>query len=181
LILFISIAGAFPAWAAGAALEAASTAPGIVRIGQTPRSAPAKAAVPADPSRHYESRHYESRHHEPRPYGYEPRPYGYGHGFFGLGFQGVSPGTTEKEIPKEVPIIAGAYRTMLSPGQDFDVCLSDKTVCPAMAPICDDQMVAVPVEMPSGLVFRGVASGTTHCSIASSFRAHRMFYYITVR
>ena len=171
LILFISIAGAFPAWAAGAALEAASTAPTIVRIGQTPRSAPAKAAVPADPS----------RHHEPRPHGYEPRPYGYGHGYFGLGFQGVTPGTTEKEIPKEVPIIAGAHRTMLSPGQDFDVCLSDITVCPAMAPACDDQNVAVPVNLPSGLVFRGVASGTTHCSIASSFKAQRMFYYITVR
>lgn len=65
-------------------------------------------------------------------------------------------------------------------GETFEVCASGKIVCPARTPICDDLKVAVPVDAPGGLGFRGVGSGTTLCSAASAAGPRRVFR-ITVR
>ena len=72
------------------------------------------------------------------------------------------------------------YQVELAPGQDFDMCRSGEIVCPAKAAICDDLKIAVPVDLPSGLGFRGVNAGTTLCSAASAIGPRRVFR-ITVR
>jgi len=72
------------------------------------------------------------------------------------------------------------FQIELSEGQDFDICQSGEIVCPAKVPICDDPKVAVPVDLPSGLGFRGVAKGTTLCSAGSAVGPRRVFR-ITVR
>jgi len=70
---------------------------------------------------------------------------------------------------------ADIYLVELSPGQDFEVCLSGEILCPARFPICDDLSVATIVDLPSGLGFRGVAKGTTLCSAVSTTRMRRVF------
>jgi hypothetical protein len=72
------------------------------------------------------------------------------------------------------------YPVALGVGETFDVCSSGQIVCPARVPICDDPKVAVPVDMPNGLGFKGVAPGTTLCSAASAVGPRRIFR-ITVR
>jgi len=82
------------------------------------------------------------------------------------------------------PGLAGAqdqpFPIELKVGAAFDVCASGQIVCPARTPICDDLNVAVPVDLPGGLGFRGVGFGTTLCSAASSAGPRRVFL-ITVR
>jgi len=68
----------------------------------------------------------------------------------------------------------------LAPGETFSVCLSGQIVCPARVPICDDPKVAIPVDTPDGLGFKGVDPGTTLCSAASAVGPRRIFR-ITVR
>lgn len=68
----------------------------------------------------------------------------------------------------------------ISVGETFDTCASGLIVCPARAPICDDPNVAVPVDVSGMLGFRGVGTGTTLCSAASSVGPRRVFR-ITVR
>jgi len=63
----------------------------------------------------------------------------------------------------------------LKSGETFDVCSSGMVVCPARTPICDDPKVAAPVDLPGGLGFRGMAPGTTLCSVASSAGPRRVF------
>jgi hypothetical protein len=65
-------------------------------------------------------------------------------------------------------------------GEAFDICASGTIYCPAMVPICDDPKVAIPVDLPGGLGFRGIGPGTTLCS-ASSAGGPRRVYRITVR
>ena len=65
-------------------------------------------------------------------------------------------------------------------GETFEVCISGQIVCPARTPICDNPKVAVPVDVPGGLGFQGVGSGTTLCSAASAVGPRRVFR-ITVR
>ncbi|MCL1926632.1 MAG: hypothetical protein FWF95_05790 [Syntrophorhabdaceae bacterium] len=74
----------------------------------------------------------------------------------------------------------GIRQVELLIGQDFDMCKSGDIVCPAKLPICDDPNVAVPVDLSSGMGFRGVAKGTTLCSAASAVGPRRVFR-ITVR
>jgi len=68
----------------------------------------------------------------------------------------------------------------LQTGESFDLCGSGLVVCPARVPICDDPKVAVPVDTPDGLGFKGVAPGTTLCSAASAVGPRRLLR-ITVR
>jgi hypothetical protein len=63
----------------------------------------------------------------------------------------------------------------LRAGETFDVCASGEIICPARTPICDDLAVAIPVDLPGGLGFRGVGPGTTLCSAASSGGFRRVF------
>ena len=92
-----------------------------------------------------------------------------------------------------LPVVVGAFvpfprahaqdephPVILSVGETFDVCGSGQLVCPARSPICDDPKVAVPVDLPGGQGFRGVAPGTTLCSAASADGPRRVFR-ITVR
>jgi hypothetical protein len=65
-------------------------------------------------------------------------------------------------------------------GDTFEVCASGQIVCPARIPICDDPNIAVPVDVPGGLGFKGVGPGTTLCSAASAAGPRRVFR-ITVR
>jgi len=67
------------------------------------------------------------------------------------------------------------YPISLSVGDTFDACSSGQIVCPARTPICDDPKVTVPVDVPSGLGFKGVAPGTTLCSAASAVGPRRIF------
>jgi hypothetical protein len=68
----------------------------------------------------------------------------------------------------------------LMSGETFDVCGSGVVVCPARTPICDDPKIAAPVDLPGGLGFKGMATGTTLCSAASAVGPRRVFR-ITVR
>jgi len=72
------------------------------------------------------------------------------------------------------------YPVSLSAGETFDVCNSGQIVCPARTPICDDPKVAVPVDVPDGLGFKGMGPGMTLCSAASAVGPRRIFR-ITVR
>lgn len=49
------------------------------------------------------------------------------------------------------------YPISLSAGETFDVCSSGQIVCPARNTICDDPKVALPVDVPNGLGFKGIA------------------------
>jgi hypothetical protein len=65
-------------------------------------------------------------------------------------------------------------------GETIELCASGEILCPARTPICDNPMVAVPVDAPGGLGFQGVGPGTTLCSAASAAGPRRVFR-ITVR
>ena len=49
-------------------------------------------------------------------------------------------------------------------GEIFKICQSGLIVCPAVSPMCDDPKIAIPVDTPDGLGFKGVAAGTTLCT-----------------
>jgi hypothetical protein len=72
------------------------------------------------------------------------------------------------------------YPVVLAAGETFDLCSSGQIVCPARTPICDDPKVAVPVDVPDGLGFKGMGPGMTLCSAASAVGPRRIFR-ITVR
>ncbi len=72
------------------------------------------------------------------------------------------------------------FPVVLRVGETFDVCKSGQIQCPARVPMCDDPNVALPVDTPQGLGFKGIAVGTTLCS-ASSANAQRRVFRITVR
>jgi hypothetical protein len=74
----------------------------------------------------------------------------------------------------------GYFQVALKAGESFDMCSSGEIVCPASVAICDDPKVAVPVDLPGGIGFRGVSPGTTLCSAASAVGPRRVFR-ITVR
>jgi hypothetical protein len=50
-------------------------------------------------------------------------------------------------------------------GQTFNVCKAKLIVCPVSTSICDDPKVAVVENGAEGAVVRGVAPGTTLCSV----------------
>ena len=94
----------------------------------------------------------------------------------GLVLLAISAGHAQDPVPfRDEP-----YPVMLQAGETFEVCKSGQIACPAMTPICDDLKVAVPVDTPDGLGFKGVGRGTTLCSAANSSGLRRVFR-ITVR
>jgi hypothetical protein len=73
------------------------------------------------------------------------------------------------------------YPVDLRVGETFRVCDTGLILCPAIAPLCDDPKVAVPVDTPEGLGFRGVGPGTTLCSaLPAGGIAGRPVFRITV-
>jgi hypothetical protein len=78
------------------------------------------------------------------------------------------------------PLRDEPYSVGLRAGETFKACLSGQIVCPAISPICDDVKVALPVDTPDGLGFKGVGHGETLCSAASTSGMRRVFR-ITVR
>ena len=100
----------------------------------------------------------------------------------------------QRGLPAGIALVVGAlfltspharaqddpFPVRLQVGETFDVCASGQVLCPARVPICDDPKVVVPVDVPGGLGFQGVAPGTTLCSAASSAGPRRVFR-ITVR
>jgi hypothetical protein len=78
------------------------------------------------------------------------------------------------------PLRDEPYPVNLLAGETFKVCKSGQIVCPAISPICDDPKIAIPVDTPDGLGFKGVGRGTTLCSAATTFGQRRVFR-ITVR
>jgi len=79
-------------------------------------------------------------------------------------------GTVHHAWPQDEP-----FPIELRVGETFDVCASGQIVCPARTSICDDPKVAVPVDLPGGLGFKGVGPGTTLCSAASAVGPRRVF------
>jgi hypothetical protein len=71
-----------------------------------------------------------------------------------------------------------AFAVELAVGETFEVCKSGQILCPAISPICDDLKVAVPVDTPDGLGFKGAGPGTTLCSAASATGQRRVFRII---
>jgi len=69
----------------------------------------------------------------------------------------------------------GAYPVELQTGETFKVCKSGRVVCPAFMPICDDAKIIMLVDTPDGLGFKGIAPGTTLCSVGSSVGPRRLF------
>jgi len=67
------------------------------------------------------------------------------------------------------------YPVELQVGEIFKVCKSGKVVCPVFMPICDDTKIIMLVDTPDGLGFKGIAPGTTLCSVGSSVGPRRLF------
>ena len=67
------------------------------------------------------------------------------------------------------------YPVELQVGEIFNVCKSGKVVCPVRTPICDDPKIIMLVDMSDGLGLKGIAPGTTLCSMASSVGPRRLF------
>ena len=60
-------------------------------------------------------------------------------------------------------------------GEIFKVCKSGMVVCPVFMPICDDTKIIMLVDTPDGLGFKGIAPGTTLCSVGTSVGPRRLF------
>ena len=69
----------------------------------------------------------------------------------------------------------GPYQVELQVGEIFKVCKSGMVVCPVFMPICDDTKIIMLVDTPDGLGFKGIAPGTTLCSVGSSVGPRRLF------
>jgi hypothetical protein len=67
------------------------------------------------------------------------------------------------------------YPVELQIGEIFKVCKSGMVVCPVFMPICDDTKIIMLVDTPDGLGFKGIAPGTTLCSVGSSVGPRRLF------
>ena len=73
------------------------------------------------------------------------------------------------------------YPLTVKVGEAVDVCRTGTITCPAGAAICDDLAVAAPEIDKGGLVFKGVAPGTTLCSAGSGAgQGYRRVYRVTV-
>lgn len=79
----------------------------------------------------------------------------------------------------ENPPEAGqTYEVELQVGEIFKVCKSGLVVCPAIVSICDDASIVTIVSTPDGLGFKGVAPGTTLCSVGTAVGPRRLFRVI---
>jgi len=67
------------------------------------------------------------------------------------------------------------YPVELQVGEIFKVCKSGMVVCPVFMPICDDTKIIMLVDTPDGLGFKGIAPGTTLCSVGTSVGPRRLF------
>ncbi len=74
--------------------------------------------------------------------------------------------TTELGLPHEVE---------LQVGEIFKVCKSGIVVCPVILSLCDDANIVTSVNTPDGLGFKGVAPGTTLCSVGTAVGPRRLF------
>ncbi len=76
----------------------------------------------------------------------------------------------------------GVIPLTLEVGKTYSVCESGLVPCPAGGPICDDPKVATYAEDSTrGMLWKGVGSGTTLCSVAHINGAGRRVWRITVR
>jgi len=89
----------------------------------------------------------------------------------GLVLLSVSPGHAQEGVPFR----GEPYPVNLVAGEIFKVCKSGQIICPAIGPICDDLKVAIPVDTPDGLGFKGVGPGTTLCSAGNESGLRRVF------
>ena len=71
------------------------------------------------------------------------------------------------------------YPVELKVGEIFKVCNSGQVICPVMEPICDDLKIIKVVDTPDGLGFKGLAPGSTLCSVSSG--GTRRVFRLTVR
>jgi hypothetical protein len=67
------------------------------------------------------------------------------------------------------------YEVELQVGEVFKVCKSGVVVCPVILSICDDANIVTSVNTPDGLGFKGVAPGTTLCSVGTGVGPRRLF------
>ncbi len=67
------------------------------------------------------------------------------------------------------------HEVELQAGEIFKVCKSGIVVCPALVSICDDANIVRLVNTPDGLGFKGVAPGTTLCSVGTTVGPRRLF------
>jgi len=63
----------------------------------------------------------------------------------------------------------------LGAGEIYNVCKSGIVVCPAIVSLCDDANIVTLVNTPDGLGFKGVAPGTTLCSVGTTVGPRRLF------
>ena len=75
-----------------------------------------------------------------------------------------------------------AYPISLGVNETFNICETEKILCPARFPICDDTSIATIRDegRGRGLEIVGVSPGTTKCSVMSA-NAVRFVYSVTVR
>jgi len=73
------------------------------------------------------------------------------------------------------PAPGQTYEVGLQVGEIFNVCKSGIVVCPAIVSICDDANIVTIVSTPDGLGFKGVAPGTTLCSVGTTVGPRRLF------
>jgi hypothetical protein len=67
------------------------------------------------------------------------------------------------------------YEVELQAGEIFKVCKSGIVVCPVILSLCDDANIVTSVSTPDGLGFKGVAPGTTLCSVGTGVGPRRLF------
>jgi len=68
-----------------------------------------------------------------------------------------------------------SYEVELQVGEIFKVCKSGIVVCPVILSLCDDANIVTSVNTPDGLGFKGVAPGTTLCSVGTAVGPRRLF------
>lgn len=93
----------------------------------------------------------------------------------GIQAYGVGDANAE-EVTRNEP-----YPVELQVGETFKVCLSGEIVCPVRGPICDNLEFIQIVDTPDGLGFKGIAAGTTLCSVSGGGRLPRRVFLISVR
>jgi hypothetical protein len=64
--------------------------------------------------------------------------------------------------------------------ESIEVCKTGAVICPAVAPICDDNSVATIRDEGKGLEIVGLKAGQTLCSVMSANQARQVFA-VTVR
>ncbi len=74
----------------------------------------------------------------------------------------------------------GGTPVRLDAGEKVNLCQAGLAMCPASAFLCDDPRIAIVENGPGGVELKGLAPGTTVCSVLGPGQAFRSVLRVTV-